>query len=262
MTANRPPQAVPRVIRRPVGRNVTRVGVTLAIAFAALAAGAGYWQVVRSTDLSTAPDDPAVISAARHIPRGRVLDRRGTILASNKLDANREPFRVYRDPVMSPVIGYASRQYGMAGLELAYDAQLAGLRRADPVADMLTKFQSKRYDPQDITLSISLQLQRAAVRGLGRDQGAVVMLDPRTGEVLALASTPTFNASALANPATATETWKALTTDRADPLLPRATLGTYVPGSVMKIVTAIAIRGWSTGANPMNQLLGSPDPPS
>jgi penicillin-binding protein A len=240
VTASRPPQAVRRVNRRPVGRNVTRVGVTLAIAFAALAGGAGYWQVVRSTDLSTAPDDPAVISAARHIPRGRVLDRRGTILASNKLDANREPFRVYRDPVMSPVIGYASRQYGMAGLELAYDTQLAGLRRADPVADMLTKFQSKRYDPQDITLSISLQLQRAAVRGLGRDQGAVVMLDPRTGEVLALASTPTFNASALASPATATKTWEALTTDRADPLLPRATLGTYVPGSVMKIVTAIA----------------------
>jgi peptidoglycan glycosyltransferase len=238
--AGRQPQAVQRVTRRPVGRNVSRVGITLALAFAALAGGAGYWQVVRSTDLSTSPDDPAVISAARHIPRGRVLDRHGTVLASSKLDANREPYRVYRDSAMSPVLGYASRQYGMAGLELAYDAQLSGLRRADPVADMLTKFQTKRYDPQDITLAVSLQLQRAAVRGLGRDQGAVVMLDPRTGEILALASTPTFNASTLANPATAAASWKALTSDKADPLLPRATLGRYVPGSVMKIVTAIA----------------------
>jgi len=240
MIGGRPPQAVRRAAGRTVGRNVSRVGITLALAFAALAGGAGYWQVVRSTDLSTSPDDPAVISAVRHVPRGRILDRRGTVLASNKLDANKEPYRSYRDPVMSPVIGYASRQYGMAGLELAYDAQLAGLRRSDPVADMLTKFQAKRYDPQDITLSLSLQLQRAAVRGLGRDQGAVVMLDPRTGEVLALASTPTFNASALANPTTAAATWKALNGDKSDPLLPRATLGRYVPGSVMKIVTAIA----------------------
>ena len=240
MTTGRVPQAVRRPAGRTVGRNVSRVGITLALAFAALAGGAGYWQVVRSTDLSTAPDDPAVISAARHVPRGRILDRRGTVLATNRLDANKEPYRVYRDRVMSPVIGYASRQYGMAGLELAYDTQLAGLRRADPVADMLTKFQAKRFDPQDVTLSLSLQIQRAAVRGLGRDQGAVVMLDPRTGEVLALASTPTYNASALTNPTTAAATWKALTSDKSDPLLPRATLGRYVPGSVMKIVTAVA----------------------
>jgi peptidoglycan glycosyltransferase len=66
------------------------------------------------------------------------------------------------------------------------------------------------------------------------------MLDPRNGEILALASSPTFNASALANPTTATEAWKALNADNDDPLLPRATLGQYVPGSVMKIVTAIA----------------------
>jgi penicillin-binding protein A len=231
--------------RRPIGRNVSRVGLTLAIAFASLAAGAGYWQVIRSVDLSSAPDDPAVIAAARQAPRGRILDRNGTVLASNKLDANHEPYRDYRYAAFSPVIGYASRQYGRAGLELTYDAQLSGLRRADPVADMLTKFQADRYDPQELTLTVSAPLQRAAVRALGTDRGAVVMLDPRTGEVLALASTPTFDASALTDPATATATWKALNQDESDPLVPRATLGQYVPGSVLKILTEIA--GLSSG---------------
>ena len=66
------------------------------------------------------------------------------------------------------------------------------------------------------------------------------MMDPRTGQVLALASSPTFDASAIANPATAEAAWAALTADPAKPLLPRATLGTYVPGSVFKIVTAMA----------------------
>jgi peptidoglycan glycosyltransferase len=84
------------------------------------------------------------------------------------------------------------------------------------------------------------------VAGLGSDKGAVVMLDPTTGEVLAIASTPTFNASAIANPATAAATMAALQANKDLPLLPRATLGQYVPGSVLKVLTAIA--GLDTGA--------------
>jgi len=92
-------------------------------------------------------------------------------------------------------------------------------------------------------LSLSFELQRAAVRGLGDDRGAVVMLDPRSGEVLVLASTPTFDASAIANPATSRDAFEATADDRAKPLLPRATQGRYVPGSVFKIVTAVAALG-------------------
>ena len=73
------------------------------------------------------------------------------------------------------------------------------------------------------------------------------MLDPRTGEVLALASTPTYDASAIAEPGDrrARRSRRSRPTDR-QPLLPRATLGRYVPGSVFKIVTAIA--GLGSGA--------------
>ena len=66
------------------------------------------------------------------------------------------------------------------------------------------------------------------------------MIDPRNGEVLALASTPVYDASLITNPATADASFEALRKDKDQPLLPRATLGRYVPGSVFKIVTAIA----------------------
>jgi peptidoglycan glycosyltransferase len=89
-------------------------------------------------------------------------------------------------------------------------------------------------------------MQRAAVRALGSRRGAVVMLDPRNGEVLALASSPTYDASAIADPATADAAFEAARDDASQPLLPRATLGRYVPGSVFKIVTAIA--GLGSGA--------------
>lgn len=235
-----------RSARRPISANVAQVGAALVIAFGVIAAGAGYWQLVRSADLSTSPDDPAVIAAARDTPRGLIKDRHGTVLASNKKDADGEPYRVYKDKSMSPVIGYASRYYGTAGLERTYNAQLSGIARSDPLAEALRKFQATPYDPQNLTLSISLPLQKAALAGLGSDRGAVVMLDPRTGQVLALASNPTFDASAIANPATAQKAWAAVNADPAQPLLPRATLGTYVPGSVLKIVTAMG--GLDSGA--------------
>jgi peptidoglycan glycosyltransferase len=116
----------------------------------------------------------------------------------------------------------------------------------NPVADALRKFGSDPYDPQDLHLSLSLSLQRAAVQALGDRRGAVVMLDPTTGEVLVLASTPTYNASAVSDPDRAVEAFAALQDNPNNPLLPRATLGRYVPGSVFKIVTAIA--GLGSGA--------------
>ncbi|HET7027490.1 MAG TPA: hypothetical protein VFI28_07350, partial [Candidatus Limnocylindrales bacterium] len=109
---------------RPVRGNVARVGAVLAVAFSVLAAGAGYWQVYRASDLSDAPDNPVVVAAQRSVPRGSIVDRDGVTLASNRKDANGEPYRVYRDTSMSPVIGYASRFFGTAGLERSYDAQL------------------------------------------------------------------------------------------------------------------------------------------
>ena len=169
----------------------------------------------------------------------------GPVLARNKADANGELYRVYAGPAISQVVGYASRQYGEAGLERAYDAELSGLA-GDPLTDAFAKFGTDRYDPKDLTLSISYDLQKAAVSALGKHRGAVVMLDPRTGEVLALASTPTYDASTIANPQTSQAAFAALQDDPAQPLLPRATLGRYVPGSVFKIVTAIA--GLGSGA--------------
>ena len=70
-----------------VGRSIARVGLILTVAFGVLAGGAGYWQVVRSEELSTAPDNPAVVAAARQVLRGQIVDRDGTVLASNKRDA-------------------------------------------------------------------------------------------------------------------------------------------------------------------------------
>ncbi len=231
--------------RRPLGRTIVHVALVLTLAFGVLAGAGGYWAVFKSSELVRSPYDPAVIAAARTVPRGTIIDRDGKTLARNQEDANGELYRVYRGPAISQVVGYASSRYGRVGLELAYDAELSGLG-GDPLAEALRKFGTDPYDPKDLHLSLSWDLQRAAVAALGDRRGAVVMLDPRTGEVLALASTPVYDASAVTDPATADATFAALRADELQPLLPRATLGRYVPGSVFKIVTAIA--GLGSGA--------------
>jgi peptidoglycan glycosyltransferase len=228
---------------RPVSHTVVRVGVVLSLAFGVLAAGAGYWQVAQSAQLVGRPDDPAIVAARLRAPRGTIIDRTGVVLAQDKVAADGTRYRTYVDRTVSQVVGYASRRYGTAGLERTYDAELTGLQTGDPRHDAIAKFLPDSADPQDLTLSLSLALQRQAVTLLGKDRGAVVMLDPRTGDVLALASTPTYDASAISNPATADAAFKAVQADPAKPLLPRATQGLYVPGSVFKIVTGLAALG-------------------
>ncbi len=198
--------------RRPLGRTISHVALVLSIAFGTLAGAGGYWAVIKAPELVRSPNDPAVIAAARTVPRGIIVDRDGQTLARNETDANGEIFRVYRGPAISHVVGYASARYGRAGLERAFDAELSGLA-GDPVADALRKFGADPYDPKRLTLSLSYDLQQAAVAALGEFRGAVVMMDPRTGEILALASTPTYDASAIADPATATVTIEALQAD-------------------------------------------------
>ena len=110
--------------------------------------------MVAAPDLVSSPNDAAVIAAARTVPRGLIKDRNGTVLASNKKDANGEQYRVYAGRAISQVIGYASPLYGRAGLERAYDAELTGLA-GDPLTDAFAKFGADRYDPKDLTLSLS-----------------------------------------------------------------------------------------------------------
>ncbi|MFL5684089.1 MAG: hypothetical protein ACJ77O_13210, partial [Chloroflexota bacterium] len=120
--------------RRPLGRTTVHVLVVISIAFFLLAGAVGYWGIVEAPDLVRSPNDAAVILAARTVPRGLIKDRSGKVLADNKKDKNGESYRVYAGRQISQVVGYASTTYGRAGLERAYDAELAGLA-GDPLRD-------------------------------------------------------------------------------------------------------------------------------
>ncbi|MDQ7819411.1 MAG: penicillin-binding protein 2 [Armatimonadota bacterium] len=137
---------------------------------------------------------------------------------------------------------------GKAGVEKAYESLLRGVdgrlrMEVDALGRPLRVLSRQPPSPgRAVVLTVDLDIQAAAeeaLRATGLEAGAVVVLDPDTGEVLALASMPTFDPNLFAR-GISPERWLALTSDRRRPLLNRAISATYEPGSVFKLVTATA----------------------
>ena len=213
---------------------VRHIGAAILAGFAVLSVTLGYWQVARA-DLITNP----AVAGERHrveearVQRGDILDRNGEPLAQTELGPDGEPRRVYVDPGAVHVLGYVSALGGASGVESAEADRLLGRDSPSPHDTWLDLLHESRSG-DNVQLTIDARIQRAAEEALAGATGAVVALDPHTGEVLAMASTPTFD------PNFTTEEWESLRTAAHSPLLNRATLGLYTPGSTFKTVTLAA----------------------
>ncbi len=225
-----------------VAGTLTRLFLALAIGYGALAGGLGYWQVVEAARLTSDPQNPLVLLAARQAPRGAIYDSEGNVLARSIGARGDTVRREYPYPFAAPIVGYRSPIFGAAGLERTYDGQLTGLLSLRPADELLRKFRDQPYNPSDVHTSINIALQQAAANELGNRRGAVVALEPSTGRVLALVSSPTFDPNQVVGQG-ARRYVAALQQQTDSPLLNRATQGLYVPGSVIKIVTAMGALG-------------------
>jgi len=134
---------------------------------------------------------------------------------------------------------------GQAGVEKRFDAFLRGMDGGEQLevdARGRALRQLNRLDPRsgmNLVLTLDRRLQRAAEEAMRDKDGAVVALNPSTGEVLALVSKPTFDPNLFAQRLTA-EDWRRLIHDPKHPLQHRALQAQYPPGSVFKLITAMA----------------------
>ncbi len=139
------------------------------------------------------------------------------------------------------ITGYFSLTYGSAGIERAYNDELAG-QTADQKLRSFSDLFVERDHSGNLTLTVRDDLQRTARDALGDRKGSVVVLDPRTGAVLALWSNPSYDPNPLSHHDTednplAQRSKSALDADPAKPLLPKAWAEIYLPGSTFKLVT-------------------------
>jgi peptidoglycan glycosyltransferase len=176
--------------------------------------------------------------------RGPLIVGGEAIASSTEVDDDYGYQRSYAEgPMYAPVTGFYSVMLGMTGMEWAADGVLQGT--ADSL--FLTRLEDLVTGTQPrggaVELTILPEAQAAAWEGLGDQTGAVAALDPATGEVLALASTPSFDPNDLASHDTTAvqDRYDTLLNEKSNPLWNRAIAGNlYAPGSTFKLITAAA----------------------
>lgn len=218
-----------------IEQQIEALGRALATCFLLMALGLGYWGIVRAPALAARDDNPRRIEAERRIRRGDIYDREGRLLVRSEQEAGGAWNRVYLVPAAAPVVGFASINYGTTGIEGAYDLELRGERSRTPTEQIFDRLLHVYSSGVPMRLTLDLEAQQAAYEALGERTGAVVLLDVRSGELLAMVSKPTFDPNSLE------EDWPDLQFDPDKPMLNRPAQGLYPPGVVFETVTLAAI---------------------
>jgi peptidoglycan glycosyltransferase len=140
------------------------------------------------------------------------------------------------------VTGFASFVYGRTGIEQAENDVLSGQSDNLFVRRLSDYITGRKAEGGRVVLTLQQAAQRAAYAGLQGKRGAVVALDPRTGAILAMVSTPSFDPARLSSHdgKAIRAYYQRLQADGADPMLNRAISQTYPPGSTFKVITSAA----------------------
>jgi peptidoglycan glycosyltransferase len=224
--------------------NIRRLAAAVSILFLLVSVGVGYWQILAAEALATDPYNPRGYAAALSRQRGAITDRDGVVIAESELQG--DVFRrKYASAAYEPFLGYATLRFGAAGLEHEYARSLVGQDPADPLGAIRRRYLNEQAPPGSVRLAISARLQQVAERALGNRAGAIIALEPRTGEILASLSNPRYDPNPLGDPAQQAAAFERLRNDPQRPLLDRAAQGLYPPGSTFKLITGAA--GIETG---------------
>jgi peptidoglycan glycosyltransferase len=193
-----------------VSRRLGRLGIFLTLLLVLLAGQALYIQYFHAPALRESSLNPRVNQAGVIDPRGDIVAADGEVLAHSV--ATHSGFWPWRrtyplGALTSGVVGFTSPTYGTWALETQYNSELTA--HAQPPAS-LAQVLEPTSAANSITLTLEPALQRVAANALAGRDGAVVALDPRNGNVLALYSNPTYDPAPLtsSNVATAEAAWK------------------------------------------------------
>ncbi|MCL2680678.1 MAG: FtsW/RodA/SpoVE family cell cycle protein, partial [Coriobacteriia bacterium] len=225
-----------------LGKRLTVLAVFFSALMIALIANLTWLQVVNARTLNNHPQNTRNLDVESQNPRGAILTSDGVVLANSLPTATQHGAsrtvtysRTYPENTLAAhIVGYHSPRYGRTGIEAAANDALVGQRSFANWNDVFDTTFGKPVPGNDVILTIDSNVQRAAQNVLHDRRGAIVVLNPKTGAVLASASNPTFN------PNLVTEDWDQLSADSSAPLLDRSRMSLTAPGSTFKIVTLAA----------------------
>ena len=211
--------------------NILKLSYLLLGLFMVLLLYLSYLQLIKGPVLAANPYNRRLYELEAQVRRGTIFDINGVALAKTEYGKGRAGVFIGR-AAAAHLVGYISERYGRAGLESAYDSYLLGMEGNDRTRNLINRFLGREQAGGDVFLTIDAGLQELALDLLGGRRGAVVMLDPGTGAIMAMVSSPGYDPNRL------DEIWSGLVQDSSSPLLNRAAQGAYPPGSIFKVVTA------------------------
>ena len=230
-----------------MNKPIRTMAIFCMLLFAALLLNSTYLQYVQAGDLNSRADNKRVRDAEFSRKRGAIVAGGTSVAQSKRVDDQYKYQRVYKQPMKyAHLTGYYSYTYGRTAVESSQNEILSG---SDPrlfvnrVVDMLGNSQPKGGS---VSLTVDPKAQTAAydgLRDLGKNvEGSVVALEPSTGKVLAMVSSPTYNPNRLASHDFSAEkrAYERLNGTETRPLLNRGIQEVYPPGSTFKLVTAAA----------------------
>ena len=223
--------------------HLRRTFYLFAAGFFGLVAMLAYWQVYSREALANNPENGFQTQRSISSPRGLILAGDGeTVLAKSvKRETPQGPVydRIY--PLGAPfsnVVGYWSTRYGATGIEISNNTDLSSIAgEPQTLDDLINRATGGPQPGNNVVLTLDSGLQELAyqeLQGSTTGRGSVVALDPKTGEILAMASSPSFD------PNDIDDNYPELLSATDAPLINRATQSLYPPGSVFKVITAAA----------------------
>lgn len=243
-------------------KELRRLSIVMLFMFLSLFAATSWIQVVQADGLAQNPNNKRTLLDSYEIQRGSIIVD-GVSIASSVPVADRYQFqRVYTDAAMwAPVTGYFNPALGSAtGIEKALNADLSGTGSGAFLAEIERILSGQPQTGLSVELSLNAAAQRAAYEALGDLKGAVIAIEPKTGRILAMASTPGFDTNLLAthDATAANKTYDELVDAPGDPLYNRAIAGDLnPPGSTFKILVAAA--AFASGEWTPESTLPNPD---
>ncbi len=228
----------------PVNGQIKRIATVAMGLLVALVVATTYWQTWARPALAERQDNEIQRVAQFEIRRGVILTP-SRVVARNRAEVVRGKtfyFRRYpQGKLAAHVVGYSTAARSRTGLERSLNDYLTGsVRSLSSLVDQsLDKLNGRPIVGDSVRLTLDLNGQKAALDALGDNCGAVVALDPRTGRLRVMASSPSYDPNQVESDFGKIEAIRANCTP-ASPLLNRASQGLYPPGSTFKVVTASA----------------------
>jgi peptidoglycan glycosyltransferase len=245
-----------------MNRPLRKVAVATLLMFAALLINANVVQVVQAHSLANDSRNSRLIYQQYSHQRGPIVVAGKPVAKSVVTPGAFKYLRVYpQGPLYAPATGYYSLTYRFSGIEAAENDLLSGASNKLFVKRLSDYFTGREVQGGAVVLTLNPRAQQTAYEQLTSHhyRGAVVAIQPTTGAILALVSTPSYDPSRIStHDSTAnTKAWKSYLRDPDQPMLDRAISQTYPPGSTFKVITTAA--ALSTGSYTPDTVIPAPD---